>query len=425
MSNVRVDYINFARDKQTYVLKQIRDLKSSDFAYADSQEALTKLEKIFEASLSRLDQLPRNASKQSRISACTHSNLQVARFLPILGFVLRSTNVRNSFELYWPLTLILRTFLGGDAKIVLSSEWDFSPLTYDLYFPELADFVLIGLPVSESGNALLVPLAGHEIGHSVWRRRDLEDNIKSELRERILSQFQSNWIKFSEIFGDANVEDIETDIFLNEIWSISFGYAIRQCEEVFCDVFGLRLFGTAYLHAFSYLLAPYSGEERSPKYPDMPSRAKFLEQAALHFGFDVPENYHESFDDKEQNLHKADKFIQQRADKATEKMIPRILQEIDIMMEELKVPRIRQEDVEACVRAFQTGVPTDKASDLAAIINGGWTVYIKQLESSANGGEEFSLSGLNELVLKSIEVMEFEESDTRDDEERIQGSETD
>src|SRR4029079_7231830 len=73
-------------------------------------------------------------------------------YLPLLGFVLRSTNVRNAFEVFRPL---LR--LAGDIRdpgvpkgkrkteLVLSSEWDYSPFVYR-EMPKLPGFVMIGIP---------------------------------------------------------------------------------------------------------------------------------------------------------------------------------------------------------------------------------------------------------------------------------------
>src|SRR5262249_55869158 len=76
-----------------------------------------------------------------------------------------------------------------------------------------------------------------------------------------------------------------------------FAYSIRQCEEVFADFMGLRLFGEGYLHSFEYLIAPFTGEMRSRDYPDMRTRAEFLERAAIKFSISVPEGYVQNFED--------------------------------------------------------------------------------------------------------------------------------
>ena len=97
-------------------------------------------------------------------TACNESLKQLFRILPLLGFIVRSTSVRNSFEVFWPLLRLARQVLQTDAKLILSSEWLYSPF----YRPsaDLSDYVLLGFPASESSNPLLVPLAGHELGHT-------------------------------------------------------------------------------------------------------------------------------------------------------------------------------------------------------------------------------------------------------------------
>lgn len=50
----------------------------------------------------------------------------------ILGMILRSTNVRNPFELYFPFKRLAKTLLDGNVKLLMSSEWDFVPFTYPM-----------------------------------------------------------------------------------------------------------------------------------------------------------------------------------------------------------------------------------------------------------------------------------------------------
>jgi hypothetical protein len=96
-------------------------------------------------------------------TACQIANMTISRFHSLLRFVLRSTNVRNAFELFDPLLRMSQKLIGKDTKLILSSEWSFSPFTYVGVFPELPGFVFIGIPASESGNALIIPAAGHEL----------------------------------------------------------------------------------------------------------------------------------------------------------------------------------------------------------------------------------------------------------------------
>ena len=74
---------------------------------------------------------------------------QIAIHLPLLGFIRRSSNVRNAFEFYGPIVLLARQLLGRETRFIHSSEWDYSPFTYPKLYENLKDFVLIGLPTSE------------------------------------------------------------------------------------------------------------------------------------------------------------------------------------------------------------------------------------------------------------------------------------
>jgi len=77
--------------------------------------------------------------------------------------------------------------MGAQTKLIVSSEWEFSPFVYRSItgFP---GFVLIGLPATESSNPLVIPLAGHELGHSVWERNKLAGYFNSRIRQSILKE---------------------------------------------------------------------------------------------------------------------------------------------------------------------------------------------------------------------------------------------
>src|SRR3546814_14740255 len=63
----------------------------------------------------------------------------------------------------------------------MSSEWKFVPFTYPMTLDWLPGFALVGGPAPESDNVLIVPLAGHEIGHSAWRSKQLKDQLMADL----------------------------------------------------------------------------------------------------------------------------------------------------------------------------------------------------------------------------------------------------
>src|SRR5258708_1445850 len=185
-SGASLDLLECARARIRSVLATIRSLKQGEFPTTDAQFALDALKQLFDEDLTVLCSLDESNNPGVVKQACSTSLGHVFSFMPFLGFILRSTNVRNSFELYRPLLQLAKTLLvqgsapgeSQDPRLILSSEWDYCPYTYtemddDTGRDYLQNFVLIGLPASEAENPLLVPLAGHELGHSVWRRRNL------------------------------------------------------------------------------------------------------------------------------------------------------------------------------------------------------------------------------------------------------------
>ncbi len=66
------------------------------------------------------------------------------------------------------------------------------PFAYPQSLPDLKSFVLIGLPASEAGSALLLPLAAHELGHAVWRNRGIEGPVNTTLQLKIEELFKTS-----------------------------------------------------------------------------------------------------------------------------------------------------------------------------------------------------------------------------------------
>jgi hypothetical protein len=158
-----LDYLDFTKQKLLCALAEVDRLRAGEFPQEHSHDCLLQIEQLFKAELDRLDSIETAASVPVKQATCLNANMVLSRFHALLGFVLRSTNVRNSFEIFDPILRMCQLLLGGDAKLVLSSEWMFSPFTLTQVFPELSGFVFIGIPASESGNALIVPSTGHEL----------------------------------------------------------------------------------------------------------------------------------------------------------------------------------------------------------------------------------------------------------------------
>jgi hypothetical protein len=149
--------VAFTVQKVQATLAQISELTLADFAYDEPRSALGLLRSIFEQDVARLRGLDPGTDPAVRKQVCAQANARIALYHDnVLGFLLRATNVRNAFEVYDPLLQLSKKVCGSDAKLILSSEWSFSPLTYPAVFPDLPDLIFIGLPATEAGNALML-----------------------------------------------------------------------------------------------------------------------------------------------------------------------------------------------------------------------------------------------------------------------------
>ncbi len=140
----------------------------SEFPYQQSRDALV----ILRGELLRQESLlrpPLTAAQTRAMFACTPPNSlgDHKRLCPLLGFILRSTNVRKRLRGLPPfLGTGKRGSLKGaktasdqdqETSVLLSSEWRYMPYTIREN-SMLPNFVLIGLTATESDNPLLVPL---------------------------------------------------------------------------------------------------------------------------------------------------------------------------------------------------------------------------------------------------------------------------
>jgi len=172
---------------------------------------------------------------------------------------------------------------------------------------------------------------------------------------------------------------------------------------------GLRLFGEGYLHSFEYLIAPFTGEMRSRDYPDMRTRAEFLERAAIKFSISVPEGYVQNFEDSSEMPDPTDEFILQASDAATRASVDYILSLTQTISDDPEFRSLSDEKACACLGCIKIGMPAEHIDYIGDIINGGWAAYRDETIIPANAiGERRRVDVLNELLLKTIEVSEFE-----------------
>ncbi len=186
-------------------------------------------------------------------------------------------------------------------------------------------------------------------------------------------------------------------------------FSKQQCEEVFCDIVGTRIFGASYLRAFAYLIfpSPKSQERRNFEYPGNVARVRYMKQAAKRFVTPVPEEFGEDFDDiLPRDLVGARRHMVLAADTATENAFSRLLAEVERLFPASLMPSIDNTSVSTLAELFKKRRPGDGIYRLPDIIEAAWDVHLGVVGNRGANLFEY-LRSLNEIVFKTIEVSEF------------------
>lgn len=399
------DVLTYSLVRLQAVLDLVTELESSEFAQPNCAEAVTLIANELNDRRKILTDFDDQTDLGIVHQACCELLEKLFRLLPILGFFLRSSNVRNAFELRGPLARMAQKFVPK-IKLVLSSEWEFSPLSYHQMYA-LPNYVLVGLPASESANGLALPLAGHELGHAVWIYRQLEPGFQKRAREELLKQIMNRWDEYHQHFSHVNRPDID-NLFGYRTWLPAHRWATSQLEECFCDQFGVLTFGDSYLRAFAYLLAP-GLPSRNLGYPSNMRRARNIVSASERWGFPVPDAYLENFRDGTPNLDKPSEFLCSVADSSVDAITSEVLDCCEtIGLESGVLPQNRKE-VATVAASFRKLIPAMGVESLSSITHAGWEVFHEMdLWQNYPNVRERRLEVLNELVLKTVEVFDIE-----------------
>jgi hypothetical protein len=381
---------------------------NGDMPFAAGRKALVRLSNAFALFDKNLDRAIRLKDNANISSLANNINVKILEVLPILGFILRSTNVRNAFELIEPLQAIADAAMQGRPELILSSEWDYIPFAYPQSLDDLKSYVLIGLPASEAASALLVPLAGHELGHAVWRNRGLSSDIQLTLDAQIAILFDADLSSFKKIFSDYDPDDVFKREMLPDSKSQALEYAEYQAEEMFCDLFGYALFGASYLHAFAFILAPgVGGRYRSGKYPAYSKRIQVISDVAKAEGISLPNHSELSFAQDLRGFDDRHRFVVKIADDAASTIVPALWEKVLRVINEAKILRPLAENANRHVRDLRLGIPASKPECLGDILNAGWLRYEEIVKSMKLAEVSDELDRLNEVLLKTIEVSEY------------------
>jgi hypothetical protein len=406
---------SYARGRILSALEEISELEGCEFPYKHSKDALLEIKQKFQVYLEQLNSLGDHASEDLDLT-CSLSLRDLFRCLPLLGFIVRSTAVRNAFEVFRPLLEILRKAVepkigqySEKRKLVLSSEWTYSPLIYH-EIPVLPSYAFIGLPSSESDNPLLIPLSGHELGHSIWTAYELEKVLRPEFRKEVITYITENWDEYSNRFSNVEKKDLEETVFALQTWRYALTWSMAQAKETFCDFIGLRIFGTSFLHAYAYLFAPNVSSPRSVKYPNQIKRVQNLTAAAKDYKFRIPDDYESMFKDRPSPaLAPGDKFQLRVADHVLSNKAATLIKRAKELISKTDIPKPCEAESDRICERFKLVVPAQKTKSLADILNGAWKAHNESgLWKHLPKINEKKEDVLKDLVLKNIEIFTYE-----------------
>lgn len=396
-----------SKHKLKNIQRTIDGLLDGDFPLSAGRNALLKLRDVFAELERKLHRASRLRDPTPLQQIASNINLKVYQVLPILGFILRSTNVRNAFELLEPLQSIASAAMQGKPELLLSSEWDYVPFAYPQSLEDLRSFVLIGLPASEAASALLLPIAGHELGHAVWRNLGIGGSVATTLQYRCDELYTNDMPNFKKVFSDYNERDIVSRDILPTAIAESVDYGVRQAEEIFCDLFAYAIFGASYLQAFAYIVAPGSGV-RDPKYPLHATRISVVSKMAAAEGISLPSYSELNFATEARQGDSRHRFILQKAEDGVTAITEAIWKRVLEIVEQAKVQRPSPTSAMRHLKELTIGIPAHAPACLGDIVNAGWLRYgeiLRSVPSPARVSEE--LDNLNEMLLKTVEVLEY------------------
>lgn len=400
------------------VLEEIERLKQSEFPYTHPSDAFDLLEVRFKRHQASLKNLSVKNKKDAFLNACHISLRDLNIYIPILGFVLRATNVRNAFEAYAPLQRLAYRIMGDVTKLIISSEWEFTPFVYRAIVG-LTGFVLIGLPATESSNPLLIPLSGHELGHAVWEREGLSQKYEDDVESIILDELTGKrWNDYISIYPQYEKGDVMGDnMFAQQTWRPAYNWAKWQIEEIFCDFFAIRLFAESFLCAFAYLLSPRMSGRRSLHYPNIENRVSYQEQAAKKFDVSIPDGYNLYFQEESEQLDPETQFLISIADTVSASLVDELINQAGNLADIRQIPNRDRSKVKEIVNSFcKWIVPIRKPASLTDILNAGWECNmnehlwenIPQIKGTGEGDLEKNRTRvLRDIILKSMEIAEI------------------
>ncbi|MDR3557933.1 MAG: hypothetical protein P4L61_00180 [Candidatus Pacebacteria bacterium] len=387
-----------AFDRIKHFERQLAKIKTSDFIRKSTESALKVIECAIDALRGDIEEASTLGDKSYLSQKSITVNQKLFSFTNYLGILLRSTNTRNCFEAYFSFSNIVEQLTGHKDVLIISSEWDASPF-YIQQPPEvLKNFFFIGFPAFASRNALLLPLAAHEIGHAIWRLNEVEGQVYTTA-EYFLNEYLMENKKISGSHKSL-FDQIDDEEFLGRTLTL----ILSQTQEIFCDLFGAYLFKKSYSYAFEQYLAPGFGK-RDVAYPSFERRIKYIREAAFegsdgNKGLIDDSLLRPSMRSLSSEAAAAD-FVATKIHDSLCGVVKKILAEANLLEysseEEIKI-----------FSCLKSGVPPYVATSAIVVLNATWKLYLDGINLLDDVDERHKFSAfINNLCMKSLEIIEY------------------
>jgi hypothetical protein len=188
----------------------------------------------------------------------------------------------------------------------------------------------------------------------------------------------------------------------------SASYAGYQAEELFSDLFAYACFGASYVRAFAYIVAPGEGASHA-KYPTYLTRVGTIRKVAEEEGIALPDFRQLGFKPDGRRGDARHQFIVRMAELAVSDVTSELWRIVIEIVKRAPVVRPREEQAKLHLKNLQVGIPSPLVECVGNVINAGWQRY-DEIVATTNNAEELPhrLSQLNEVLLKTIEVFEYQ-----------------
>jgi hypothetical protein len=92
---------DFCIQKVDSAISLVERLIDGDYPHLDSRDALVKILGVYRGDRDLLLSIDPAAAEDTVLEYCRRVNINLVRFKAFLGLLLRSSNIRNAFELYF------------------------------------------------------------------------------------------------------------------------------------------------------------------------------------------------------------------------------------------------------------------------------------------------------------------------------------